>query len=126
MRGLFQHKAQRDSLRPELKKEFKNNQGNPANDAAPRESRFSLQKLMSAFVLAALANEASHFHQTHNPHGNRRERIEEIRMRLSEAEVNSRGQRSLNAGGNPPPQPNPAVEAALEGSGRRRNLTLQG
>ncbi|MDY0010059.1 MAG: hypothetical protein RBS08_10155 [Bdellovibrionales bacterium] len=125
MRGLFQHKAQRDSLRPELKQEFKKSNDNNAGGAS-REKRFDLQKLMSVFVLAALANEASHFHQTHNPHGNRRERIEEIRMRLSEAEVNSRGQRSLNAGGNPPPQPNPAVEAALEASGRRRNLTLQG
>ncbi len=119
MRGFFQRGAQRDSLRPEqeLKQEFNQNK--------PRAGRIrrnlpdaSFKNLVSAFILAALANEASHFHQPHNPHGNRRERIEEIRQRLSEAESNSRGQRALNAGGHPPEPPTAA--AHTDARGRRR------
>ncbi|MDP2204797.1 MAG: hypothetical protein Q8K65_00665 [Alphaproteobacteria bacterium] len=117
MRDLFQHQAQRDPLRPELNK--KSNKNNNTDAKTPRR-RPGFNHLVSAFLLAALANEASHHHHPQNPHGNRRERIEEIRMRLSEAELNSRGQRSLNAGaGGGTPEPRPAIQTAVEAARRR-------
>lgn len=120
MRGFFQRGAQRDSLRPELKQEF--NKQNQNGDKRRRMPEASFKNLVSAFILAALANEASHFHQPHNPHGNRRERIEEIRQRLSEAETNSRGQRAMNAGGHPPEPPSTGTHQ--ETAGRRRSPGL--
>lgn len=117
MRDLFQHQAQRDPLRPEPNK--KSNKNNNADAKTPRR-RPGFSHLVSVFVLAALASESTHYHQPQNPHGNRRERIEEIRMRLSEAEMNSRGQRSLNAGaGGGTPDPRPAVQSAIEAARRR-------
>lgn len=121
MRGFFRHKAQRDSLRPELEQAFNSSSARPGRNRRSLPD-ISFKNLVSVFVLAALANEASHFHQPHNPHGNRRERIEEIRMRLSEAELNSRGQRALNAGGHPPERPTPNVHS--ETLGRRRTPGL--
>jgi len=115
MRDLFRHQAQRDPLRPELNK--KSNENNNTAPKTPRR-RPGFNHLVSVFVLAALANEASHYHQPKNPHGNRRERIEEIRMRLSETETNSRGQRGLNAGGGTP-DPRPALQTAVEAARRR-------
>ncbi len=120
MRGFFQRGAQRDSLRPELKQEF--NQPGQKGEKRRRLPEASFKNLVSAFILAALANEASHFHHPHNPHGNRRERIEEIRQRLAEAETNSRGARAMNAGGHPPEPPTPGTHH--ETAGRRRSPGL--
>ncbi len=75
-------------------------------------------KLVAAFVLATLANESVHFHETHNPHGNRRERIEEIRARLFESRHQDRfSTRRLNSGGGTPA---PAAGQHAETLGRRR------
>lgn len=123
MRGFFQRGAQRDSLRPELKQEFNNNQ----KDGVKRRIRpeASLKNLVSAFLLAALSNEASHFHVPQNPHGNRRERIEEVRQRLSEAEVNSRSMRSMNAGGHPPEPPRSTAHVDIQGRRRSPGIDAQ-
>ena len=122
MRGFFQRGAQRDSLRPELKQEF----NQPKKDGAKRRRpEASLKNLVSAFLLAALSNEASHFHVPQNPHGNRRERIEEVRQRLSEAETNSRSMRSANAGGHPPEPPRTTAHADIQGRRRSPGLDAQ-
>lgn len=117
MRGFFQRGAQRDSLRT---KELNNNK-KPANKDKKRMPLPKRKHIVSAFLLAALGNEAAHFHETHNPHGNRRERIEEIRMRLSEAENNSRRLRNMNAGGGGSPDPFQPVEIAVQEARRRGN-----
>lgn len=118
MRGFFQRSAQRDSLRPEQNKTNKQAPG----QQAPRGKSF--RTLVSAFVLAALSNEAVHHHASHNPHGNRRERIEEIRNRAFEVAVHSRHQRILISGGNPPPE-TPETPVQRETSGRRRLASHQ-
>lgn len=118
MRGFFQRSAQRDSLRPERDTAIKQ------APAANQKTRQPLRTLVSAFVLAALSNEAMHYHAAHNPHGNRRERIEEIRNRAFEVAVHSRYQRILISGGNPPPE-TPGTTATQETAGRRRPATAQ-
>lgn len=118
MRGFFHRGAKRDSLRPELKQQF--------NKKAPNKgsSRPSFRHVVSAFLLAALAHEGSSFHKPENPHGNRRERIEEMRIRAQQHEVTSRNLRNANlgGGGNPPEPNNPMVQVALENANRRRNV----
>lgn len=120
MRRFFYRSAQRDSLR--TNKELNNNKM-PENKGEKRVQLPKRKHIVSFFLLAALGNEASHFHETHNPHGNRRERIEEIRMRLSEAETNSRRYRNMNAGGGGTPDPSQPVEIAVQEARRRGNNT---
>ena len=56
-----------------------------------------------AFVILASLSEAMH---VHNPsHSNRREKLEEERLRSLEAHSHRHAARNLSSGGNPPPQP---------------------
>lgn len=122
MRGFFQRGAQRDSLRTKNQTiELSNSGKAPVNKGGKRPRLPGRKHIVSAFLLAALGNEASHFHETHNPHTNRRERIEEIRMRLSEVESNSRRYRNINAGGSGSPDPSQPVEIAVQEARRRGN-----
>src|SRR5690606_41678470 len=121
MRRFFARGAQRDVLRQteNKKSNIKKSKNGIERDHLPRASKG--KQLVTAFLLAALGNEASHFHEAHNPHGNRRERIEEIRMRLSEAENNSRRYRNMNTGGGGSPDPFQPVEIAVQEARRRGN-----
>lgn len=87
-----------------------------------KNQKLPIGRLVAAFVLATLANESLHFHEPHNPHGNRRERIEEIRARLLESRTQDRfSTRRMNSGGGGP-APEPASRS--EAFGRRRIVTL--
>ena len=55
------------------------------------------------FLLASMGAEALHSEEHHNPHGNRRERIEEARQRLSETLNDKSQRRNINSGGDPEP-----------------------
>lgn len=80
--------------------------------------RLPFGKLTAAFVLATLANESLHFHETHSPHGNRTERYAEMRARCTEARQQDRSTlRRLNSGGG---DPDPDAVPRIEAPGRRR------
>ena len=68
-------------------------------------------------MAATLSGEATHYSEHHNPHGNRRERIEEMRVRLHEAQNSRNAHRTINSGGEPEPQPRTLHQDA---QGRRR------
>jgi hypothetical protein len=130
MRGLFRQNAQRDVLRQkETNIEQDNKQDNNPGafkKAASRKLRLPGHKhIVSAFLLAALGNEATHFHVPQNPHGNRRERIEEIRLRSLEAEIQAKRFRmmSRNSGGGTPAPFHPVEVATQEA--RRRNASIR-
>ena len=93
--------------------------------AASRKLRLPGHKhIVSAFLLAALGNEATHFHVPHNPHGNRRERIEEIRMRMQEAETHAKRFRLMTRNGGGAPEPFQPIEVAIQ-EARRRNPNMR-
>jgi hypothetical protein len=76
------------------------------------------RSITSMFMAAVLASEVTHApSEHHNPHGNRRERIEEMRQRALEIEQMSSG-RVARASGNPPP-PNPSVLSQMPIARRR-------
>lgn len=59
-------------------------------------------RLTAAFLVLSMGSESLH---THEPsHGNRRERIEEARLRLEELQRLARASREIRGGGNPPPE----------------------
>lgn len=77
-------------------------------------------------TLAGLGMHAVHPEDPENPHGNRRERIEEIRLALSEASQNQRGSRTIESRGgqpNPPPQPSPTHQQVEDRVRRRDEMT---
>jgi len=119
MRGVFRRRAQRDVLRETETNIEQDNQPEASQKQPKKETgRNRLPKskhLVAAFLLAALGNEASHFHETHNPHGNRRERLEEIRRRTQEAEMHSRYHRNATDG----PDPTYPIEIAVQEARRR-------
>jgi hypothetical protein len=123
MRRFFARGAQRDVLRQteNKKSNIKKSKNGIERDHLPRASKG--KQLVTAFLLAALGNEASHFHEAHNPHGNRRERIEEIRMRMQEAETHTRRFRNMaHTAGGPQPLPHPAVIEDVVKETRRRRI----
>ncbi|TAL29093.1 MAG: hypothetical protein EPN97_13810 [Alphaproteobacteria bacterium] len=81
----------------------------------PRENPF-LRSIILAFLTASLSGEALHHHEEHNPHGNRRERIEEARERLQETLQDKSMRRNFNSGGDP----KRAVDDEIRGLIRRR------
>lgn len=116
MRGL-PHQGASDSLRPDLNNEFNNN--------APRPKRVGplFRHAVTGLLLATLSYEASSFHEHENPHGNRRERIEEMRQRLLYNELHSRGLRNANLGGNGGgPDPEPETDNVITTTTRRRTV----
>jgi len=69
-------------------------------------SKAFARSLVLVFLAAATTGEALHVEEHHNPHGNRRERIEEARLRAQEALNHPRATRHFNAGGgDPEPKP---------------------
>lgn len=139
MRGLFQRgaarrlfkasgagsNAQRDVLRQKETNIEQDNNPGAFKKAASRKLRLPGHKhIVSAFLLAALGNEATHFHVPHNPHGNRRERIEEIRMRMQEAETHAKRFRLMTRNGGGAPEPFHPVEVATQ-EARRRNPNMR-
>jgi|GEM_PF-1258425 len=138
MRGLFQRgaarrlfkageagqDAQRDVLRETKTNIEQDNQPQSSQKQPTKQSRANRlpqrKHLVTAFLLASLGNEAAHFHEAHNPHGNRRERIEEIRMRMQEAESQARRYHNMaGSGGGGTPDPFHPVEIALQEVRRR-------
>ena len=124
MRGVFRRRAQRDVLREtETNIEQDNQPNHPQKQPIKQTStpRGTKRKhLVTAFLLAALGNEAAHFHVPQNPHGNRRERIEEIRMRTQEAETHAKRYRNAAGhGGGGTPDPFHPVEIAVQEARRR-------
>ncbi len=119
MRNIFRHNAQRDLLRA---KKSNKNQPTPKPPKTRKAIRLpGHDKFMAAFLLAALGNEATHVTEHHNPHGNRRERIEEMRVRALEAERSPQRLRSINGGNGGGPEPSGPVEVVMrEVSTRRR------
>lgn len=78
------------------------------------------RSITTMFMTAVLASEGLHVPtEHHNPHGNRRERIEELRQRTFETEQMTSGRGMARASGNPPP-PQPAAVATHISMGRRR------
>ncbi len=78
------------------------------NNHAQKKSVFN--SLVAVFMAAVLGGEATHYSEHHNPHGNRRERIEEMRVRLTESVTgNKNALRNINMGGGPEPDPEPRV-----------------
>lgn len=81
--------------------------------------------LTSAFMAALIAGESTHYNPDHhNPHGNRRERIEEIRVRMAETQHRLAGAQAAVAGGSSPPAPQATLNPAT--AGRRRMFGLDG
>lgn len=123
MRGLFRHRAQRDVLRQTDTNIEQDNQPQSPKKQPTKQNRSprgtKRKQLVTAFLLAALGNEASHFHEPHNPHGNRRERIEEIRMRMQEAESHAKRYRNMAGSGGGTPDPFHPVEVAVQEARRR-------
>lgn len=124
MRGLFRHRAQRDVLRQTETNIEQDNQPQSPQKQPTKQNRSlrgtKRKHLVTAFLLASLGNEAAHFHETHNPHGNRRERIEEIRMRTQEAESHAKRYRNAaGRGGGGTPDPFHPVEIAVQEARRR-------
>ncbi|MDE1151821.1 MAG: hypothetical protein PW788_04710 [Micavibrio sp.] len=79
-----------------------------------------LRSLTLVFLIAGLGSESLHVsEERHNPHGNRRERIEELRQRTFESLQDRSLQRNFNSGGNPPPD-EPVYDETLRVI-RRRN-----
>lgn len=70
--------------------------------SAQNKSVFS-RRLVTVFMAVLLSGESTHYNPTHDPHGNRRERIEEMRRRKIEAQTSSQAKRSMNSGGGDPP-----------------------
>ena len=83
----------------------------------PRENPF-LRSIILAFLTASLSGEALHHHEEHNPHGNRRERIEEARERLAETLRDKSMRRNFNSGSDPERIVDREVEALIR---RRRD-----
>jgi len=83
----------------------------------PRENPF-LRSILLAFLTAAISSESLHHHEEHNPHGNRRERIEEARERLAETLRDKSMRRNFNSGGDPERLVDREVEALIR---RRRD-----
>lgn len=129
MRGLFRHRAQRDVLRETETNIEQDNQSQLPPEQPTKQSRTNRlprrKHLVTAFLLASLGNEAAHFHEPHNPHGNRRERIEEIRMRMQEAETHAKRYRNAaGTGDGGTPEPFHPVEVAMQ-EARRRNASVR-
>ena len=82
-----------------------------------RSNRFA-RSLTIAFLLAGLGSEVVHTEEVHNPHGNRRERIEEMRQRSFEAAHSRHAQRNFNDG-NGGPDPHPLLSQLRYGLRRR-------
>jgi hypothetical protein len=119
MRNIFRHNAQRDVLRA---KKPNDHQPTPKSPKTRKVLRLPAHnQLLTAFLLAALGNEATHVSEHHNPHGNRRERIEEMRVRALEAERSPMRLRNINGGNGGGPEPSSPVEiVAREAASRRR------
>lgn len=81
------------------------------------------RRLTAAFLVLALGNEAFHAHEA--SHGNRRERLEEMRIRLEEVATNHRPLRMFRSHPNPPPE-TPQHRELAEELRRRRLERLAG
>lgn len=91
-----------------------------------RTSHFSSipKNLTSVFMAMLLAGESTHYNpEHHNPHGNRRERIEEMRQRMAEAQQQLAGARTMASGGSNPP---PSTALHVTTAGRRRMFGIDG
>jgi len=120
MRNIFRHNAQRDLLR--AKKSNDNQTSPPKPRKAVRLPGHN--QLLAAFLLAALGNEATHVTEHHNPHGNRRERIEEMRVRALEAERSPMRLRNINGGNGGGPEPSNPVEMTVREATNRRRVSV--
>lgn len=84
-----------------------------------RRGKHPLATAVVFSLVASLGSEGLHIaDEHHNPHGNRRERIEEFRLRTFEANTSRTALRSVMTGGSQPQQPSHLVHTTV--IGRRR------
>jgi len=87
-----------------------------------KEKSCPYRRLTVAFLMLAMGNEAMHSHEP--SHGNRRERIEEARLRLEELQQNARAERDLRGKPNPNPPETPWQREVAEARRRRAGAEL--